>query len=152
MAVYGACYFAVIKSRRFRCMWHGVCMAEIRNAFNFLDRKPEENRPLVILRHSWENVDWVYLAHSNGLFWTRKLTCGFRIRRGIFRPAKLLQASEGLCLMYLVNLWCSYLCLFIPITYIILFIIFIRDLYLQTPSCTDMSFRFWSFGIQWTPV
>jgi hypothetical protein len=66
----------VIKSRRKRWVGHVACMGEMRNVYKDLIGKPEEKRPLKILRHRWKDnirmclrppIQWVPMVLSLGV-------------------------------------------------------------------------------------
>jgi hypothetical protein len=48
-----------IKPRRMRWARHVARMAEMRNAYKILARKPERKKPLVRSRRRWEELDWI---------------------------------------------------------------------------------------------
>jgi hypothetical protein len=45
----------MIKLRRMKWTEHAARVGEMKNAYNNLDGKPEETRPLGRLRHKWGN-------------------------------------------------------------------------------------------------
>jgi hypothetical protein len=71
----------VIDSRTVRWAGHVASMGAMRNAYNIMDGKPEEKRPLgrptrgqekntgMDLRIRWEGVDWIHLVQDRDQWW-----------------------------------------------------------------------------------
>ena len=72
--------FRVIKSRRMRWSGHMARMGERRGVYRVLVGKPEGRRPLIRLRHRWEdNIKWT-LSKWNVVVWSG--SSWLRIRTG----------------------------------------------------------------------
>jgi hypothetical protein len=74
---YSPSIFRVVNSRRLKWLGHVACMADKRNAYRILVRKPEGKRLLGRSRHGWDNDIKMYIR----LLFCRCLHCDMQLRQ-----------------------------------------------------------------------